>query len=228
MNHISKELKSTARLAGIWYLLLAVSGVLGFLVFHSQVFNADPQVTLTNLIEAEPTARIRLILEFVIIISQALTAIWFYKLFRKINNAAALATGIWGTVNAVIIMISAISMASAIAVASSDHTIEEKVLLIELFNQLISNSWAVGGLFFGLWLIPLGYIISSSQRMPIWLGRILIIGGIGYIVSILLNYAGVTASWLDYLTIPASIGEFWMIGYLLIFGIRPAPEENDL
>jgi len=228
MSNISKELKNTARLAGIWYLLLAVSGVLGFLVFHSQVYNTDPKVTLTNLVEAESIARIRLLLEFVIIVSQALTAIWFYKLFRKINKPAALATGIWGTVNAVVIMLSAISMASAIAIASSDHTVEDKVILIELLNQLISNAWAVGGLFFGLWLIPLGYIISSSERMPVWLGRMLIIGGIGYIISTLLNYAGISASWFDYLTIPATIGEFWMIGYLLIFGIRPKATVKDL
>ncbi len=227
MKKISKQLKSTARLAGIWYLLLAVSGVLGFLVFHSQIYNADPQVTLNNLVEAESKARIRLLLEFVIIISQALTAIWFYKLFRKINKTAALATGIWGTVNAVIIMLSAISMASAIAISSSDYILEDKVILIELLNQLISNSWAVGGLFFGFWLIPLGYIIYSSQRMPIWLGRILMIGGIGYIFSTLLYYAGISASWLDYLTIPATIGEFWMIGYLLIFGIRPKTVVKD-
>lgn len=228
MKKISKQLKSTARFAGIWYLLLAVSGVLGFLVFHSQVYNEDPQVTLTNLIEAESIARIRLLLEFVIIIAQALTAIWFYKLFRKINKTAALATGIWGTVNAVIIMLSAISMASAIAIASSDYTLEDKLVLVELLNQLISNSWAVGGLFFGLWLIPLGYIISSSQRMPIWLGRILMIGGMGYIIGTLLYYAGISASWLDILTIPATVGEFWMIGYLLIFGIRPKAVVKDL
>ncbi len=228
MNNNSNELKSTARLAGIWYLLLAISGVLGFLVFHSQVYNPDPKVTLTNIVEEESTARIRLILEFVIVISQALTAIWFYKLFRKINKSAALATGIWGTVNAIIIMLSAISMGSAIAIASSDHTVEDKVILIELLSQLIANSWAVGGLFFGLWLIPLGYIISSSQRMPIWLGRILMIGGIGYILSTVLNYAGISAFWMDYLTIPASIGEFWMIGYLLIFGIRPKAMGTDL
>jgi hypothetical protein len=224
MNNISKELKSTARLAGIWYLLLAISGVLGFLVFHSQVYSEDAQVTLSNLVESESIARIRLILEFVIIISQALTAIWFYKLFRPINKSAALATGIWGTVNSVIIMLSAISMASAIAIASSDQALEGKVLLIELLTQLISNAWGVGGLFFGLWLIPLGYMVSSSQRMPIWLGRTLIIGGIGYVISTVLNYAGSSAFWLDFLTIPATIGEFWMIGYLLIFGIRPQSE----
>ena len=52
------------------------------------------------------------------------------------------------------------------------------------------------------------------------LGRTLIVGGIGYIASTFLNYGGLEYSWIDLLTIPATIGEFWMISYLLIFGIR--------
>jgi len=40
-----------ARTTGIWYLALAISGVLGFLIFHSQIFDSEsPQNTLSNLI----------------------------------------------------------------------------------------------------------------------------------------------------------------------------------
>ncbi len=220
-NDIQSPLVATARTAGIWYLTLAISGILGFMVFHSQVYTADPQQTLNNLVEGESLARLRLLLEFAIILSQALTAIWFYRLFRNINEWAALATGIWGTVNAVVIMVSAISMGAAIKIGLSSGVMEDKVVLIDLLNNLISNSWNIGGLFFGLWLIPMGYIITSSKRMPVWLGRTLIIGGFGYLISTVIRYAGVSGSWVGTLTIPATIGEFWMIGYLLIFGIRP-------
>ena len=53
------------------------------------------------------------------------------------------------------------------------------------------------------------------------------VGGVGYILSALVGY-GITdaPSWLyEGLTIPASIGEFWMIGYLLVVGIRSAELE---
>ena len=70
-------------------------------------------------------------------------------------------------------------------------------------------------------IIPLGYIITSSKRMPIWLGRTLIAGGIGYLISTSINYIGIESPLISYLTLPATVGEFWMIGYLLIFGIRP-------
>ncbi|MFT4738468.1 MAG: hypothetical protein ACI8QD_002190 [Cyclobacteriaceae bacterium] len=225
INDKQSELVTTARTAGIWYLAMAISGILGFLIFHPQVFDSeDSQKTLTNLIDLESLARTRLLLEFAIIVSQALTAVWFYKLFRNINEWAAWTVGIWGMINSVAIMISAISMGSAIEIASSSQTVENKVILIELLSSLITNAWGVGGLFFGLWLIPLGYIITSSKRMPIWLGRTLIAGGIGYLISTTINYIGIESPLLGYLTVPATIGEFWMVGYLLIYGIRPVNE----
>ena len=218
-----RQLITTARFTGVWYLVLAISGVLGFMIFHPQIFvSDDPRKTLTNLTNLESIARIRLLFELVIIVSQALAAVWFYKLFREIDEWAAWTVGIWGMMNSAAIMISAISMSSAIEIAkSSTQTYQEKIVLIQLLNSLISNAWGVGTLFFGLWLIPMGYIIVSSKRMPIWLGRILIIGGIVYLISAFIKYIGIDNPLLEFLVIPATIGEFWMIGYLLIYGIRP-------
>ncbi|MEQ8882320.1 MAG: DUF4386 domain-containing protein [Cyclobacteriaceae bacterium] len=226
MTDKQSQLVSTARIAGIWYLMMAISGLLGFMMFHTQIFDPESsEKTLANLTDKESLARVRLLFEFGIIVSQALTAVWFYKLFKNINESAAWALGIWGMVNAVAIMISAISMGSAIEIANhSTQSTENKIIIVELLSRLIKDSWGVGSLFFGLWLIPMGYIVTSSKRMPVWLGRTLIIGGAGYLLNVVLNYTGVGSSWREFLVIPATIGEFWMIGYLLIFGIRPEKE----
>jgi hypothetical protein len=84
------------------------------------------------------------------------------------------------------------------------------------------NAWGVGALFFGLWLVPMGYIAAGSGLMPEWLGRILMIGGLGYLVSAFVSYGFARApGWLvEGLTVPATIGEFWMIIYLLAVGVR--------
>ncbi len=222
MNEQQKALVSTARIAGVWYLVLAITGVVGFLVLHPQIYvSGDLSQTVSNLSEHETIARLRLLLEFAIVISQALAAIYFFKLFKDINHVASWALATWGTMNAGVIMISAIAMGGAINVANAELVMSDKLIMIQILVQIIKNAWGVGSLFFGLWLIPMGYIVVSSQRMPVWLGRTLIIGGAGYIARAFLSYAGFRFSWIDMLTMPATIGEFWIIGYMLVFGIRP-------
>lgn len=82
---------------------------------------------------------------------------------------------------------------------------------------------AISGIF-GFMVFPMGYIVIKSKRMPVWLGRIIILGGIGYLITTIIRYAGIDFSFNRFLILPATIGEFWMIGYLLIFGIRTSNE----
>jgi hypothetical protein len=126
--------------------------------------------------------------------------------------------------NAVAIMISAAAMATALVVAGDVGLAPgaDAAATVQLLYELSANCWAVGGLFFGLWLIPMGHIVITSVLMPRWLGWFLIVGGLGYVLSTFIQLGSPdTPAWVaDGLVIPASIGEFWMIGYLLLRGIR--------
>jgi len=215
----------TARVTGVWYLLLAIAGLLGFLVIRPQIYAAgDPGSTLVNLVERETLARLGLVLELALVATQALAAVWFYKLFRRFNETAAWSLAVFGMVNAVAILVSAVFMSTALTVSGDAGLAPggDAAATVQLMYELSSNAWGVGALFFGLWLIPMGYIAATSGGMPIWLGRILVFGGLGYVLSALVGYGmAETPPWLvDGLVIPATIGEFWMIGYLLIIGIR--------
>ena len=51
-----------------------------------------------------------------------------------------------------------------------------------LLYRLQGPAWEVGGLFFGLWLIPMGWLVLRSAYMPRPLGWLLLAGG-GCILS---------------------------------------------
>jgi Domain of unknown function (DUF4386) len=86
---------------------------------------------------------------------------------------------------------------------------------------LSGNLWGVGALFFGLWLIPMGWLVLRSGWMPRPLGWVHVGGGIGYLASSFVDYLAADADVVaQALTIPASVGELWMIGYLLIRGVN--------
>lgn len=225
-GHSHSDDKRTARVTGLWYLALGITGMLGFLVVRPQIFaEGDAAATLANLVDKESVARLGLVAEMGVVVAQTLAAVWFYKLFRGINHVAAWALAIFGVMNAVAIMASTAFLATASAVAGDPGLAVggDAAGTVQLMYELSANSWGVGAMFFGLWLIPMGYVVVTSGRMPKWLGRILIVGGAGYILSAFVGYGIADAgSWLvEGLTYLATVGEFWMIGYLLFVGIRP-------
>ena len=211
----------TARATGLFYLGLGLAGLFGFLLIRSRLFAAhDPAATLANLVANESLARAGIALELLIVLTQALAALWFFKLFRAASPVAAGSIAAFGLVNAVTILVSAALLATALEVALAPAADAATVQLMYLAS---GNLWGVGGLFFGLWLIPMGTCVLRSGWMPRPLGWILVGGGVGYVVSAFTRYLVPDATVVtDALAYPATVGEFWMIGYLLVRGVRQA------
>ncbi len=201
------------RITGILYLGLALTGLFVFLFARSNIFvDGNALVTSTNLIEKENLARLGIAMELALVIFQALTAIWFYKLFRNVDSFASGLIAIFGIINAIAILISSAMWLSALSASSMSNQV---ALVYNLLN-LHESIWLVSGIFFGLWLIPMGYA-TYKAKMPKILAGVLTLGGIGYILStfiLILLPRFVTLS--EMLPMFATIGEFWIIGYLLI------------
>lgn len=220
----TSEVVRTARTTGLFYLGLAVTGGLSYMLIRNQLFvSGDPAATLANLTANEALARLGIVMELGVVITQALVALWFFRLFRTVNSFAAGAIAAFGLVNAVSILCSAALLATALDVSGNPALSPAggAAVTAQLLYVVSGHLWTVGGVFFGLWLIPMGWLAKSSGWMPNVLGWILMIGGVGYIGSALLTYllpgGGIA---LDLLTMPATVGELWMVGYLCVRGVR--------
>jgi hypothetical protein len=215
------ELVRTARMTGLFYLGMVITGVLGFLVIRPRLFAADdPSATLAHLVGNGSLARAGVVLEMLMVLTQALTAMWFYRLFRTVDAFAAGSIAAFGLVNAVIGLGSAAFLATAVEVAFGP--VGDAPTTVYLLYLLSGNLWGVGAMFFGLWLIPMGFCVLRSGWMPQPLGWVLIGGGGGYLLGAFIGYlapeARVVADIL--FAMPATVGEFWMVGYLLVRGVR--------
>ncbi|MDF5752819.1 DUF4386 domain-containing protein [Spongiactinospora sp. TRM90649] len=216
-----------ARMTGLFYLGMAITGVLGFLVIRPRLFAAgDPGATLAHLVGNESLARAGVAVEMLMVLTQALTATWFYRLFRTVNATTASGIAAFGLVNAVIGLGSAVFLATAVEVASAPAG--DAPATVHLMYLLSGNLWGVGAMFFGLWLIPMGFCVLHSGWMPRPLGWTLIGGGVGYLLGAFIVYLAPEAQVVaEILAAPAHLGEFWMVGYLLARGVRRnAPQEG--
>lgn len=213
-------LTRTARMTGLFYLGMAITGVLGFLIVRPQLFAADdPDATLANLVTHGSLARADVVLELLMVVTQALAAVWFYRLFRTVDPVAAIGIAAFGLVNAVAGLVSAALRATAVQISTDPFG--DAGATVHVLYLAGDNLWGVGALFFGLWLIPMGWCVLRSGWMPRVLGWILVGGGAGYVLSAFVRYLAPDAYVLaEALAYPASAGEFWMVGYLLIRGVR--------
>src|SRR5690606_28718449 len=150
----------TARGTGLAYLALGITGMPGFLVTRPQLFSDDPANTRATPTDRTELAHLAVALEMMIVISQALAAVWFYRLFRDVRPVAAFATAAFGLMNSAAIMASGASMSTAVAIATDPgivHTADAAGTISALV-QLSTGAWAMGNVFFGLWLIPMGWV----------------------------------------------------------------------
>jgi hypothetical protein len=209
----------TARTTGLLYLGLALTGLVGFLLIRPRLSApGDPSATLARLVENEQLARVGIAFELGIVVTQALAALWFYRLFRSADAFAAGAIAAFGLVNAVAVLGGVAFLATGLEIALDpvgDAAGDVRAMLLAG-----ENLWGAGALFFGLWLIPMGTCVLTSGWMPRPLGWVLVVGGVGYVLSAFVRYLAPDAGVLvDLLAVPASVGEFWMVGYLLVRGV---------
>lgn len=215
----TQDLVRTARITGLFYLGLCVTGIFGHLVIPGQLFDAgDPAATLSNLAGRETLARLGIVMELGTATFQALLVLWFYRLFRSVNAFTAGTVVVFGMVNAVAVLGSAAFLATALDIALDPYA--DGAAAAQWMYVVSGNLWKVAAVFFGLWLIPMGLLVRRSRWMPRLMGYLLIAGGTGYVLhTFIVLLAPGAASIAGVLLLP-SISEFWMAAYLLIKGIR--------
>jgi hypothetical protein len=222
-------LTRTARMTGLFYLGNAITAVLGLLIVRPQIFTADdPNAMLASLVAHESLARADVALELGMVVTQTLAAAWFYRLFRTVDPVAASGIAAFGLVSAVVGLVSAALRATAVEV--SVDPVGDAAANVQILYLVSDNLWGVGALFFGLWLVPMGWCVLRSGWMPRALGWFLIVGGVGYVLGAFISYLAPDAQVLaEAVASPAHVGEFWMVGYLLIYGVRRrAPDQAPL
>ena len=208
---------TTARTTGLFYLGLAITGVFAFLFARDQLLvDGDAAQTAANLVKDETLARYGIAAEVLIAGFQALAAVWFYKLFKKRDSFTAGLITVFGMVNAIIILAASAFWLMALNTALAGGMSSSVQTLFETHDAL----WQVGALFFGLWLLPMADM-ASKAKMPRAMVWFLVAGGVGYVLStftsiLLPEQTALTEN----LPLPASIGEFWMIGYLLFKQVK--------
>ena len=229
-EEIMKSKKQLARFAGLLYLIVGISG--GFAQgFRQSLFVPDDAAaTASNIAESAMLFRVGFVGDLVNITVFLLLAFALYQLLKPVNQQIAATFVIFNAVAVAIMGADLINHFAALLVASEPEYAaafgtKSSEALVLLFAELHAQGYLIAGIFFGLWLFPLGYLVYRSGYFPRVLGIMLMVGCFGYLkdafVASLFPSVGLI------FRLVAGIAETSFLLWLLIMGAK-VPAQDDI
>src|SRR5262245_54800974 len=206
-----------ARVAGVVGLLVLGSGSFAGYVASTVVVRGDAEATSRNLAASEPLVRFGLLASLVMMVAFLLYALLLSRLFAPASRGLATTMLAFVCVSVPIFMINQVNQYAALRLASEGSHGE-----VTLFLEMYGLGNVIAGIFFGLWLLPLGLLVLASGFVPRPLGVLLVAGTPGYIVlfvQVLFFPGSERTLWSNPLLVVTHLSELALLGWLLVKGV---------
>ena len=224
--------KRLARIAGFLYLLNGIFSGFAFGYVLTKVYvPGHAATTAANVIANSGLVRIGVVADLFQGTEWLFLAMTLYILLQHVHQSAARAMVIIVAVGAAIVCLNDVfqlesvrvatdaSYAAALGTAGSSALV---MLLLEIHHY----GFLAAQIFFGLWLVPLGYLAYKSGMFPKALGVALIVGGACYLVGLLAVFLvpdfDLGEKINTFVTLPSAVAEVSMVLYLLVIGVKTA------
>lgn len=221
-NSVGLTLRQAALIAGFAYLLGPVSYA-EFTLYPKLVIPGHIEQTVANIAAHHGMYVAMFMCYFVNFIEDIVIAWALYYLLAPVNRAVSALASLFQLVYATITLGAAFNMATVFRMVTTPEyaTVFGTAQLhaqVDLLLHSFRYHYALGLVLFGIHLVLVGALIIRSTYMPWWLGVLLVIDGLGWIITELQPYLypSVNVDWL-FVTF---FGELVFMLWLLIMGWR--------
>lgn len=223
-----KSNKKTARIAGLLYLGVVLTGIFSLAYVPSKLIVWDnPVATYNNIKTSESLFRFGIVSGLLCYVFFLLLPVALYKLLNPVNEFYSKIMVLLAVIS---VPISYINIQHKFAVLSiikgevfKSFTIDQLQSQVMFYLNQFNKGILMASVFWGLWLLPFGYLVYKSGFLPKILGVLLMLGCFGYLInflgnSLIVDYSSLGIS--KYISMPATFGEIGTCLWLLIMGAK--------
>ena len=224
------QLQRNARVAGFFYLLMAITGPFVLIYVPGKLFvTGDAAATAANILANQSLFRAYIVVGLLSELFFISTVLALYRLLKEVGRQLATLMVILVLVEAPLAFLGvANQMATLSFVRGADLlAVFDKPQRDALATMLINidkGGVPVSELFWGLWLLPLALLVYRSGFFPRFLGVWLFLNGIAYVtisfIGMLLPEHVQIANTVSF---PLLLGEAAFLLWLLIVGAKQKP-----
>ena len=216
-----------ARIAGILYLLLIICGFTYLVYIPSELIDLQNATkTIENIKNSALLFRLGIITAICSFLIFMLLPLALYNLLKSVNKVSAKLMVLFVLISIPISFVNILNKFSVLTLINKPEY-AQKLGQTELQTQIIlylenyNNGVQLSQIFWGLWLLPFGYLVYKSGFLPKILGVFLMAGCFGYLITFFggFLYSDFNKTIIsDIAGFPAAIGEIGICLWLLILG----------
>ncbi|MFZ3132072.1 MAG: DUF4386 domain-containing protein [Desulfosporosinus sp.] len=218
--------KKTARLAGLFFLLMVVFGIFAEIFFREKLFvPADVAMTAGNILSNVFLYRIGIVSDILMSLSYLFTALALYKLLTSVNKNMAALMVLFAAAGSVLLMLNIQNEFAPLYILNGNdylNAFDSRQLqsLAMLYFHSYEHGYVIGQVFFALWVLPLGVLIYKSGFIPKVFGILFVIETIFGLLAVIVHFLVPNGSLETILLIPGTLAELSFMFWLIIWGIN--------
>lgn len=219
-------LARTARTAGLCYLLFVLLLPIATTLRSPMIVSGDAAATAQKIMANELLFCISFVTELVSALFFVLAAWALYALLKSVNKNLALLFLLLNLCGVVVECVSVLNLSTALTLLSGADYLNvftagqlqaQALLQINAYD----SGFIIAQLFFGAWLLPLGYLVYRSGFLPRWIGVLLIIDFFSVLIWFLQFFFLPDAAMITYPGLAVSfLAEVSLTGWLLLKGVN--------
>lgn len=217
--------KKTARVAGLLYLVTVVTGIFSLIYVPSRISaHGDAMLVATNIVTLEPLFRLGIAAGAVGYVAFLILPLALYKLLSPVDRNAAVLMVALAIACVPIYFVAIANQLDVLPLIDGDKyqkifTSDQLRARVMLLMDAYDNRVFVSEIFWGLWLLPFGYLVFKSGFLPKVLGVLLMLGCFSYLIDYFGRMLFPHNTIPRFVMLPASLGEIGICLWLLIVGV---------
>jgi uncharacterized protein DUF4386 len=211
-----------ARVAGFLYLIVNLFAPFTLLYLPSRfIVRGDAAGTASHILASESVFRLGILLNLFTFIGQIFLVLALYQLLKVVNLNMASLMVIFSLAAVPIAMLNELTQLAVLQLLHGADYLkvfptDQLQALAYLFLRLHGQGLLIAQIFWGLWLLPMGYLVFKSGFLPRILGILLMIGCFGYVIESFAAFLGYNLSIIFF----TGWGELFLLLWLLIKGVN--------
>jgi hypothetical protein len=225
--------KKTGKIIGILYLVMALFSVFSMVYVDAKFYvPGNAAATLSNIQASEWLFRLGFVSNLVGQTIFLFLVHELYKLLKSVDKNKARMMVILVVTSVPITMLNQLNQfAPLVLLNDTEHLSAFNTAQLQamtmLFYDLQKMGIYIAQIFWGLWLFPFGILVYKSSFFPKWLGILVVLGGIGYLIECLVQFLFPDYKVIGYSAVAISgVAEFAFIFWLLIKGVKVQTLNN--